>query len=129
MPKKYPALRILFVGSEAAPFAKIGGLGEVLSSLPRAMRGLGHDVRVFLPKYAVINVRKYKMAPIMTELVLAEPKRDPYGLTVSNVLRHEAADGAVTYFLENMEYYEKRANVYGYTDDTARWIMLARGVL
>jgi starch synthase len=35
----------------------------------------------------------------------------------------------MTYFLENMEYYEKRANVYGYNDDTARWLLLSRGVI
>src|SRR3989344_9040408 len=34
-----------------------------------------------------------------------------------------------TYFLENEEYYEKRANVYGYSDDAIRWALLGRGVL
>ena len=34
-----------------------------------------------------------------------------------------------TYFLENMEYFELRTNVYGYNDDTIRWALLSRGVL
>jgi starch synthase len=122
-------LKILFVGTEAAPFAKVGGLGEVLFALPRAMRKLGHDVRVFIPKYARIKTRKYPMEKVASDLRLMRSEHDPYGLTVANVLRHTAKDESVTYFLENMEYYEKRANVYGYDDDTARWILLSRGVL
>ena len=37
--------------------------------------------------------------------------------------------GVTVYFLENQEYYEKRANVYGYSDDATRWALLSRGVL
>jgi len=42
---------------------------------------------------------------------------------------HEGKETGITYFLENMEYYEKRANVYGYADDVARWILLCRGTI
>lgn len=122
-------LKLLFVGAEAAPFAKIGGLGEVMYALPRTLRGMGHDARVFIPKYASIARRRYKMEKIASDLRLMRPEHDPYGLTVANVLRHTGKTGVITYFLENMEYYEKRANVYGYVDDTARWILLSRGVL
>lgn len=122
-------LKLLFVAAEAAPFAKVGGLGEVLSALPRSLRQLGHDVRVCIPRYARISPRKYRMERIASDLRLMKPEHDPYGLTVANMLRHTAKDGAVTYLLENMEYYEKRANVYGYVDDTARWLLLSRGIL
>ncbi|OGN08518.1 MAG: hypothetical protein A2750_02225 [Candidatus Yanofskybacteria bacterium RIFCSPHIGHO2_01_FULL_45_42] len=122
--------KILFVASEAAPFVKVGGLGEVMHSLPKAMRGLGYDARVMTPKYATIDIEKYPLHLEYEGLELEPEIRDPNGLSKSNVLRHEnEEDDAVAYFLENMEYYEKRANVYGYGDDTARWVLLSRGIL
>lgn len=48
-------LRICFVASEVAPFAKTGGLGDVCAALPRALASAGHDVRVFLPLYARVE--------------------------------------------------------------------------
>ncbi|MDR2677196.1 MAG: glycogen synthase [Puniceicoccales bacterium] len=47
-------LKILMVTSEAAPFAKAGGLGDAVSSLANSLSSLGHDVRVLLPFYSVI---------------------------------------------------------------------------
>jgi starch synthase len=129
--KREAKLRLLFVATEAAPFIKVGGLGEVLRSLPNALRALGHDARVFIPKYAEIDTEKY---PLRLELEGLRPasseEEDPHGLFVSNVLRYENDAGkTIAYFLENMEYYEKRANVYGYADDAVRWALLSRAVL
>jgi len=122
--------KILFVASEAAPFVKAGGLGEVMYSLPKAMRVLGHDARVMAPKYATIDAEKYPLNLEYDGLNLAPDTDDPHGLLKSNVLRYESKENGITnYFLENMEYYEKRANVYGYGDDTTRWILLSRGAL
>jgi len=129
--KREPKLRLLFVASEAAPFIKVGGLGEVMRSLPKALRDLGHDARVFIPKYAMIDTEKY---PLRLELEGLRPasseEEDPHGLFVSNVLRYDNDSGETTaYFLENLEYYEKRANVYGYADDAIRWALLSRATL
>ncbi|PIR41672.1 MAG: starch synthase [Candidatus Yanofskybacteria bacterium CG10_big_fil_rev_8_21_14_0_10_37_15] len=120
--------KILFVASEAAPFVKVGGLGEVMYSLPKALRDLGHDARVMIPKYATIDTKKHKMTLEAEGLRLGTSETDPQGILISNVLKNEI-DGNISYFLENMEYYEKRANVYGYGDDTIRWALLSKGVL
>ncbi len=126
--KSYP--KILFVASEAAPFVKVGGLGEVMCSLPKALRELGYDARVFIPKYATINAEKFALKLECDGIKPQGGDEDPYGLLVSNVLKYEGEDGRTTaYFLENMEYYEKRANVYGYSDDTVRWVLLCKGAL
>jgi len=122
-------LKILFIASEAAPFVKVGGLGEVMYSLPKALRKLGHDARVLTPKYATIDVDKYPMETELNNIKVESGDKDPYGILVSNVLRYKDSDGGINYFLENMEYYEKRANVYGYSDDTVRWVILSKGAL
>jgi starch synthase len=48
---KEPPLSILLIASEAAPFAKTGGLADVAGALPLALGRLGHDVTVVLPRY------------------------------------------------------------------------------
>ena len=57
-------LKILFVASEEAPYAKIGGLGEVMFSLPRALNQLGHDARVMIPRYGhiALDAHDFRMA-------------------------------------------------------------------
>ena len=47
-------MKVLYGASEVAPFAKTGGLADVAGSLPKALRGLGADVRVILPLYGTI---------------------------------------------------------------------------
>ncbi|HLY18466.1 MAG TPA: glycogen synthase GlgA [Bryobacteraceae bacterium] len=50
-------MKILMVASEAAPFAKTGGLADVVGSLPAALKALGHQVAVLLPRYATVDLK------------------------------------------------------------------------
>lgn len=52
-----PGVKILFVSSEVAPYAKTGGLADVAGALPKALRKLGHDVRIVMPAYRGIRSR------------------------------------------------------------------------
>jgi len=57
-------MNILIVGSEAAPYARTGGLGDVLGALPAALARHGHDVRVFLPHYARTTYGPARFVPL-----------------------------------------------------------------
>ncbi|MDQ3814339.1 MAG: glycogen synthase GlgA [Armatimonadota bacterium] len=55
-------MKILFVAAECTPYAKSGGLADVVAGLPKALRRLGHDVRIVLPLYASIARGKFGIA-------------------------------------------------------------------
>jgi starch synthase len=48
-------MKILIVSVEVSPFAKVGGLADVAGALPKALRALGHDARVVMPLYRMIE--------------------------------------------------------------------------
>lgn len=125
---KTKPLKILFVAAEVAPYASVGGLGQVIYFLSRALRKQGHDVRIFMPKYGYIDEAKYRTKMIWPGL--AVPTGGTENPLICNVKLHlPAKPDAPVYFLENMEYYEKRANIYGYIDDHIRWALLTKGAL
>src|SRR3989344_6318992 len=138
---KKPARKVLFIAPEATPFAKAGGLGEVMFTLPRALNKLGHDARLMIPRYAGIDLDKfhlkmeYEGLEVPTDSI-SEKETEPTHL-ICNVRKYTPSERknskkklpVITYFLENLEYYEKRSNVYGYSDDAIRWALFCRGVI
>ena len=54
-------LNILLAASEVVPFAKSGGLADVSGALPKALKDLGHDIRVVMPRYYVVDKEKYNL--------------------------------------------------------------------
>jgi starch synthase len=54
-------MNIAIVASECAPFAKSGGLADVVGALPKALQHVGCDVKVFLPKYNTIDEAKHEL--------------------------------------------------------------------
>ena len=133
-------MKILFVAAEVAPFVSIGGLSQVMYSLPRALIRLGHDVRIFTPKYGTMdtNESEEKHWQLSMEYEgLAVPiahanngKKQKEDVLICNVKSYfSEKDNLMAYFLENREYYELRANVFGYMDDHVRFALLSKGCL
>ncbi|MFD0694736.1 glycogen synthase GlgA [Paenibacillus sp. GCM10027628] len=116
-------MRVLFVGSEATPFAKTGGLADVLGSLPKELTRQGLDVRVMLPKYGDIPERfRQAMTSVVAFDVYVGWRKQFIGI---EVLQHE---GVTFYFVDN-EYYFRRPGLYGYGDEAERFAFFCRGVI
>lgn len=119
--------KILLVGAECSPYATIGGFASVIGYLSRSLNAIGNDVRVFIPKFGFIDEEKYEIKTVYSGLKV--PTGDEFVPEVICNVKSTTQNGLTVYFLENQEYYEKRANVYGYSDDPTRWALLSRGVL
>lgn len=131
---KKSALKILFVATEAAPFAKVGGLGSVMYSLPIAIKRQGHDARVMIPRYGIIDSAAYKLTMEKEGLIVPTGNAGEKNEILCNVKKYtpdpkKSEHPVTTYFLENQEYYEQRTNVYGYGDDPVRWALFCKGIL
>ncbi|KPJ85476.1 hypothetical protein AMJ57_03010 [Parcubacteria bacterium SG8_24] len=126
--------KILFVSAEVAPYVTVGGLSQVMYYLSRALNKRGDDVRIFTPKYGVTKLKTSSGRPYKLKrefMGLAVPVNGPRSeKLICNVLKlAPRGNDATIYFLENREYYELRANVFGYKDDHTRFALLAKGCL
>ena len=127
-------LKVLFVSAEVAPFSTVGGLAQVAYFLPKALKKEGVDIRIFTPKYGSINNVLLQTQDVIRGLAVPtgedEKSSHPQKLICNvKILKSPKKEDLIIYFLENMEYYEKRANVYNYSDDHIRFGLLSRAAL
>jgi ADP-glucose type glycogen/starch synthase len=123
-----PTMKILFVTPEATPFAKTGGLADVAGSLPRALRQLGHDVRVILPGHrsaerSGVSLRKGRKS---VEVTLD-------GIAYRGSLKQASHEGVPYWFIDCPEFFD-RDPLYGtaegdYADNSLRFGFFCRAVL
>jgi len=120
--------KILFVTSEAVPFAKTGGLGDVCGVLPKFLKERGHDVRIVMPRYWAVNADKHNLKPL----------GPPMGVSMNGsmfwcqILEGEL-DGVPVYFIEHQNFFG-RAGLYDsgyqeYSDNPIRFGFLSRAAL
>ena len=123
-------LKILFTASECHPFAKTGGLADVVGTLPKYLRALGHDVRVVMPRYYGIDRSK------LTKV--GGPLGVPMGIV--GELWCGVYEGVLpgsdvpVYFIDYEQYYG-RADLYndedgvGFMDNDNRFVFLSRATM
>ncbi|MDQ3938058.1 MAG: glycogen/starch synthase, partial [Chloroflexota bacterium] len=119
-------MHIAMVASECEPFAKTGGLADVVDALSRALGRLGHEVDVYLPRYRGVAV------PARSETVtLRVPTGDGSRTTVD--LLSVPADGYRLRLVDHPPSFDRpdfyTAHGRDYPDNGARFALLGRAAL
>jgi starch synthase len=122
-------LKILFVAAEAAPFAKTGGLADVVGALPKALAAMGHEVRVVMPAYRSIEnaVRgddpRFRTSPLVLQVPMG------FGPIQAGVFESTLPGSDVpVYFIAERTLLD-RPSLYGYADDPYRFAFFSRAAL
>jgi starch synthase len=116
-------MNILFISAEAAPFAKVGGLGDVIAagSLPTALRQLDVDARVILPLYGTIDRAKFNIKP---QFSFYFPRSN--GTAFVQVYRTDWRD-VPFYFVESWPFFGEEDSVYTeWSWDMPRYIFFSQ---
>ena len=117
-------MNVLFVSSEVAPFAKSGGLGDIAASLPRHLKALGHDVRVFLPLYQSVNARGFEV--LVPELVFP---LGPHQVHVSILLTRLPGSEVPVHFVRCPSLYDRPGLYETGPDEHLRFTVLCQAAL
>ncbi|MCL2487552.1 MAG: glycogen synthase [Oscillospiraceae bacterium] len=116
-------MKVLYITSEAKPFAASGGLGDVAGSLPAAITAKKTACRVVMPLYDAVPESLRAGMTFLTSFTVPVAWRRQYcGV-------FQAKIGATVYYLLDNQYYFKRAGLYGHYDDAERFAFFARAVL
>lgn len=121
-------MKILFVASEVAPFAKVSAMAECTGALPVALHAHGHDVRIITPRYKVTDENAFQLRSVVESLHVPISNR----IEPCAILEGTLADVVPTYFLKNDTYYQ-RDQLYGdsqgdYPDNAERFIYFSRSI-
>lgn len=116
-------MKVLFAASEAAPFMKTGGLGDVIGALPKALAETGVDARVIMPLYSSISHDLKSQMKFLGNFEVSISWRKSYcGVFTATVGK------VIYYFVDNEQYFD-RPKAYGEYDDSERFAFFSKAVL
>ncbi len=121
---EHDSLKILLLAAEVVPFAKTGGLADVAGALPKAVRALGHDIRVAMPRYGRIDPDNFGLEETVGDFDV------PIHHTTApaRILKATIAPDVPVYMVDNATYFD-REGIYMYPDDADRFIFFCRAAL
>ncbi len=114
-------MKVLFCASEGAPYAKTGGLADVIGALPKALKEQNCDARVIMPYYKKIKDKNIAQYRGYAYVRIAER------MEYVGVFSHQT-DGVEFYFIDSDRYFN-RDGLYGYGDDGERFSFFCFAVL
>jgi starch synthase len=121
------SLKILMLAAEMVPFAKTGGLADVVGALPKALRALGHDVRVAIPHYERIDAGGFGLREALPRYpVPMDDQQVEAGLLETTI---PAGGASVPVLLVDNARFFAREGIYMYDDDPDRFIFFCRAAL
>ena len=125
-------MKILFATSEAAPYAKSGGLGDVAGALPQELSKIeGNEVCVILPYYSSVKYNPDIETEYVGNMTVSLSWRNIYAGIFKKVVKgtgkFKGCD-LVYYFVDN-EYYFSRNSFYGDGDDGERFAFFSKAIL
>ncbi|OGY79366.1 MAG: hypothetical protein A3B74_00795 [Candidatus Kerfeldbacteria bacterium RIFCSPHIGHO2_02_FULL_42_14] len=123
-------LNIIHIASEVDPLSKRGGLADVVESLPKALKALGHDVCLFTPLYGSIDRQQFHLQNIKNDIPL---KIDATTSVSFHIWKGELPSGITVFFIDNHEYFGRYKTIYlseeGSIADNARFLFFDLAVL
>lgn len=125
-------MKILFVAAEAAPFAKVGGLADVVGSLPKALEEAGHEVKIILPKYRQIDALRWGLTKIIDNWEISKPLP---GMELNfNAWRGTLPNSKVEVLFIDNDHYFNRPEIYvengkDYYDNAERFGFFCRAAM
>jgi len=120
------AVNVLHVSAECYPFVKIGGLADVVGSLPGELgKQKDMDVRVILPRYKSIPAKYLENAKTIAEYTVNLGDKS---LIYAGIMMLQG-DNVTYYFIDNLFYFGSREEVYNYGDEAERYAFFQIAVL
>lgn len=120
-------MHIIHLTSEAAPFAKVGGLADVVTGLSLEMAKKGHQLEILLPKYDCINYSTLKNLKVASDPFLVEENGQNYKSTIWS-----ADYNGLKILLLETEHpfaYFTRKQIYGAQDDNDRFLYFCKAAV
>jgi starch synthase len=122
-------MRIAMIASECVPYAKSGGLADVVGALPGALKALGHDVIIILPRYRTI-AETFDLDLYLSTLGVWMGNAEEW----CAVHRTKNSDDVPVYFIESQKYFDREglyhdAEMNDYEDNARRFGFLTRAAL
>lgn len=120
-------MKIAMVASEAAPYVKTGGLGDVMQALPPELAGLeDNEVCLFLPYYKRVKSNETLPVEPVGAFHMELAWREVY---VGIVRLRTAHERLHVYFIDNDYYFGSRSTIYGDFDDGERFAYFSKAVM